>query len=130
MKLFFQVFAGAGAVVLAVLLGNIGYTQYQSHIIGKAADSLLSHNQLKSDYRILENQVAQLRKSNRSLSDDLVAAQKEIKTYKMFEANRSAAFSNSNPVSEDCLVFKSDRHMVECQNKKRLAREEFYQKYK
>lgn len=130
MKLFFQVFTGACAIVLAVLLGSIGYTQYQAHLIGKAADSLLSHTQLKSNYRILQNQAAQLKKSNRSLSDGLIAAQKEIKTYKMFEASRSAAFSNSNPVSEDCLVFKSDRHMVECQNKKRWAREEFYQQYK
>ena len=77
MKLFFQVFTGACAIVLAVLLGNIGYTQYQAHLIGKAADSLLSHTQLKSNYRILQNQAAQLKKSNRSLSDGLIAAQKD-----------------------------------------------------
>jgi len=129
MKLFLQVFVGACAIVLAIQLGKIGYAEYQSHLITKVTDSFVSHTRLRANYRDLQRQMVEMQKANRLLTDALIAAKKKIKAQKRFEATRSIAFGNSNPVSEDCLVFKSDKHMVECQNKKRSAREEFYRQY-
>lgn len=128
MKLFFQIFGGVCAVILAVVFGNVIFTKYQLYEANKLLVSI-SSNQNKPCSATL-GELSKLKNANKQLSNALIAAQKEIKAFKSLEAARSLAFSNSYEVSEDCLVFKSDRHMVECQNKKRRARDDFYREFK
>ena len=128
MKLFFQIFGGVVIGIFTVVLGNVVVTKYQLYETNKLLFNLSSTQ--KPACGDLSGKITDLRASNKHLSKALIAAQNEIKAFKSLEAARSLAFSKSYDISDDCLVFQSDRHMVECQNKKRLAREEFYQKYK
>lgn len=131
MKVFFQVFGFTCAVVLAVFLGNVAFTKYQIYeaqvMLTKVSDSFdsLPQPSLASDNQNLRRIIDQLSKSNRKLSDDLIAAQKKIKAYEAAKSDKKMAFAAYHTQSEDCLIFKSDAHMVECQNVKIRARKDF-----
>ncbi len=131
MKVFFQVFGFTCAVVLAVFLGNVAFTKYQLYeaqvVLTKMADSFESLPQPKvpSDNQNLRIIIDQLSKSNRKLSDDLIAAQRELKVYKAVKSAKQKAFAKYHTDSEDCLIFEGDAHMVECQNVKMRAKKEF-----
>jgi len=131
MKGFFQVFGFTCAVVLAVFLGNVAFTKYQLYeaqvVITKMANSFESSPQSKpaSDNDNLRSIIDHLSKSNRKLSADLSAAQKQLKAYKAGETAKQKAFAIYHTDSDDCLIFDSDAHMVECQNVKMRAKKEF-----
>ena len=129
MKVLFQVFGGTCAVVLAVFIGNVAFTKYQLHearvIIGELSNgvdnSLHQVTQTQNDKKT----IADLSKENNRLRQDIARLRKQLVAYKAEDSAKNRAFTLYFNESEDCLIFDSDAHMVDCQNVKMRAKKEF-----
>ena len=73
----------------------------------------------------LKHSVNNLTRANKKLSQDLILAQKQLRAYQLAKTAKQQAFAKYHTDSDDCLIFDSDAHMVECQNVKMRAKKEF-----
>lgn len=129
MRVFFQVFGITCAVVLAVFLGNVAFTKYQLYearsVVGEITGSFDSASRDLTEMSRLKHSVNNLTRANKKLSQDLILAQKQLRAYQLAKTAKQQAFAKYHTDSDDCLIFDSDAHMVECQNVKMRAKKEF-----
>jgi len=129
MRVFFQVFGIICAVVLAVFLGNVAFTKYQLYearsVVGEITGSFDSASRDLTEMSRLKHSVNNLTRANKKLSQDLILAQKQLRAYQLAKTAKQQAFAKYHTDSDDCLIFDSDAHMVECQNVKMRAKKEF-----
>ena len=135
MKVVFQVFGLTFAVVLAVFLGNVAYTKYQLYEARGVFNDMFGTAGMKSasapvpaqvaDVHNYRNIIDHLSKENEKLRRELNSLKKQLTAYKSTQTAEQRAFSEFYSEPADCLVFRSDAHMVECQNAKIIAKRDF-----
>jgi hypothetical protein len=124
MKKILQIAAGILLAGLITLIIRAAYLDYALHAMHLAVEQTAAKQRADAAKLVAENKAKKKAERDRKLATE---SQKRKQAQENADFDR--AWNAYYVTPQDCLVFRSDRHMVECVAAKKQAKKEFLQMY-